>query len=68
LHETGCIIALVRPLATNHSTALVKAPKLLWTDCGLAASSAGIKSSAEVTGRMGAGFWLEQTLLQTLET
>jgi predicted AAA+ superfamily ATPase len=62
------MIARIRPLATNPSTALVKAPKLLWTDCGLAAWLAGIKSSAEVTARMDAGFWLEQTLFQTLET
>lgn len=68
LLETGCMIARVRPLATNPSTALVKAPKLLWTDCGLAAWLAGIKSSNEVTSRMDAGFWLEQTLFQTLET
>jgi hypothetical protein len=46
----------------------VKAPKLLWTDCGLAAWLAGIKSSADVAARMDAGFWLEQTLFQTLET
>ena len=46
LLETGCLITRVRPLATNLSGALVKAPKLLWADCGLAASLAGIKSSA----------------------
>ena len=68
LLETGCLITRIRPLATNPSTALVKAPKLLWTDCGLAAWLAGIKSSADVTTRMDAGFWLEQTLFQTLET
>src|SRR5664279_759502 len=37
-------------------------------DCGLAAWLAGIKSSADVTPRMDAGFWLEQTLFQTLDT
>jgi predicted AAA+ superfamily ATPase len=68
LLETGCMIARVRPLVTDPSTALVKAPKLLWTDCGLAAWLAGIKSSAGVMTRMDAGFWLEQTLFQTLET
>ena len=41
---------------------------MLWTDCGLAVWLAGIKSSADVTTRMDAGFWLEQTLFQTLET
>lgn len=68
LLETGCMITRLRPLATNPSAALVKAPKLLWTDCGLAAWLAGIRRSAEVTTRMDSGFWLEQTLFQTLET
>ena len=68
LLETGCMITRLRPLATNPTAALVKAPKLLWTDCGLAAWLAGIRSSAEVTARMDSGFWLEQTLFQTLET
>lgn len=68
LLETGCLITRIRPLATNPSVALVKAPKLLWTDCGLAASLAGIKSAADVAQRMDSGFWLEQTLFQTLQT
>ena len=68
LLETGCLIVRIRPLATNPSTALVKAPKLLWTDCGLAAWLAGIKSSTDVMTRMDMGFWLEQTLFQTLDT
>ena len=53
---------------TNPSTTLVKAPMLLWMDSGLAIWLAGIKSSADVTTRMDAGFWLEQTQFQTLET
>ena len=68
LLETGCLITRVRPLATNLSGALVKAPKLLWADCGLAASLAGIKSSTDLSQRMDVGFWLEQTLFQTLQT
>jgi len=68
LLETGCLITRIRPVATNPSAALVKAPKLLWTDCGLAAWLAGIKSSADATQRLDAGFWLEQTLFQTLDT
>jgi hypothetical protein len=68
LLETGCMITRLRPLATNPTAALVKAPKLLWTDCGLAAWLAGIRSSADVAARMDSGFWLEQTLFQTLET
>jgi hypothetical protein len=46
LLETGRMITRIRPLATNSSSAIVNAPKLLWTDCGLAAWLAGIKSSA----------------------
>ena len=68
LLETGGLITRIRPVATNPSTALVKAPKLLWTDCGLAAWLAGIKSAADARQRLDAGFWLEQTLFQTLDT
>lgn len=68
LLETGCLITRIRPLATNPSATLVKAPKLLWADCGLAAALAGIRSSADVAHRMDDGFWLEQTLFQTLQT
>ncbi len=68
LLETGCLITRIRPLATNPSATLVKAPKLLWADCGLAASLAGIKSSTDLAHRLDAGFWLEQTLFQTLQT
>jgi len=68
LLETGCLISRIRPLATNPTAAMVKAPKLLWADCGLAASLAGIKSSIDLANRLDAGFWLEQTLFQTLQT
>ena len=68
LLETGYLITRILPLTTNPSTALVKAPKLFWTDCGLAAWLAGIKSSAGVMQRLDSGFWLEQTLFQTLDT
>ena len=68
LIETGCLITRIRPLTTNLSVALVKAPKLLWTDCGLAAALAGIKSSTDLAQRMDTGFWLEQTLFQSLQT
>jgi predicted AAA+ superfamily ATPase len=35
LLETGCMITRIRPFTTNPSSAMVKAPKLLWSDCGL---------------------------------
>jgi predicted AAA+ superfamily ATPase len=66
LLETGCLVTRIRPYATNPN--VVKTPKLLWTDCGLAASLAGIKTPAEAITRPDAGFWLEQTLFQTLQT
>lgn len=68
LLETGCLITRVSPLATNPSVAMVKMPKLFWTDCGLAASLAGIKSATAIEQRLDVGFWLEQTLFQTLQT
>ena len=68
LLETGCLVTRIRPFATNPSIPLVKTPKLLWTDCGLAASLAGLRTPADATNRPDAGFWLEQTLFQTLQT
>jgi predicted AAA+ superfamily ATPase len=68
LLEAGCLVTRVRPYATRPSTAIVKTPKLLWTDCGLAAWLAGIRSRADTRHRLDAGFWLEQTLFQTLQS
>ncbi len=68
LLETGCLLTRIRPFATNPNVALVKTPKLLWADCGLAAALAGIKTAADAASRPDAGFWLEQTLFQTLQT
>lgn len=68
LLETGCLITRLKTYATNPSVAIVKAPKLMWTDCGLAAALAGIRSSADLANRLDGGFWLEQTLFQTLQT
>jgi len=68
LLETGCLVTRIWPYATNPNVALVKTPKLLWTDCGLAAALAGIKTPAEATARPDSGFWLEQALYQTLQT
>lgn len=68
LLETGCPISQIRPYASNPSIPLVKTPKLLWTDRGLAASLAGIKTRAELANRPDAGFWLEQRLFENLQT
>jgi predicted AAA+ superfamily ATPase len=55
LLETGCLVTRIRPFATNPNVAFVKTPKLLWTDCGLAASLAAIKTPADATARPDAG-------------
>lgn len=68
LLETGCLITRLRPYATNPSVSLVKAPKLMWTDCGLAAALAGIRATPSPATRPDAGFWLEQTLFQTFQS
>ncbi len=68
LLETGCLITRIRPFTTNPSSAMVKAPKLLWSDCGLAAWLAGIRAPEDVAKRLDSGFWLEQTLYQTLQS
>jgi len=68
LLEAGCLLARIQPYATNPTTAIVKTPKLLWMDCGLAASLAGLRSVREVLSRPDVGFWLEQTLFQTLQS
>ena len=59
LLETGCLITRIRPFTTNPSSAMVKAPKLLWSDCGLAAWLAGIRAAEDVAKRLDSGFWLE---------
>jgi len=68
LLEAGCIMTRLRPFTSNPTTALIKTPRLYWRDCGLASWLAGIRSSEAATARMDAGFWLEQTLFQTLQT
>ena len=65
--ETGCVITRLAPYVTNPTTSLVTGEKLLWNDCGLAAWLAGIKSPTALAQRLDPGFWLEQTLFQTLQ-
>ena len=68
LLETGCMITRIRPYSTNPTSGIVKTPKLLWSDCGLAAWLAGIRTRDELATRLDSGFWLEQTLHQTLQS
>jgi hypothetical protein len=68
LLEAGCLITRLAPYATNPTTSLVKAKKLLWNDCGLAAWLAAVKTPTALSQRLDLGFWLEQAVFQTLQT
>jgi uncharacterized protein len=68
LLETGCLLVRLGPFTTNPTTGLVKGKKVLWNDCGLAAWLAGIKSGPDLANRLDQGFWLEQSVFQTLQT
>ena len=46
----------------------MKTRKLYWTDCGLAAWLANIRSRKDLQNRMDQGFWLEQTIFQSLQS
>jgi hypothetical protein len=49
LLETSCIIILIRPHQKNFNKRLVKMPRLYFTDPGLAAHLAGIKSREDLS-------------------
>ncbi len=68
LLETGCLITRLSPYSTRPSGGLLKSKKLLWNDCGLAGWLAGIRNRSTLENRPDVGFWLEQTLFQTLQT
>lgn len=68
LLETGCLLVRLTPFTTNPTTGLIKGKKLLWTDCGLAAWLAGVKSGPDLANRLDQGFWLEQAVFQSLQS
>ena len=68
LLETGCQLVRLPPYASNPATGLVKSPKLLWADSGLAAWLAGIVDVATLRQRQDLGFWLEQAIFMSLQT
>jgi predicted AAA+ superfamily ATPase len=68
LLETGCLIARIAPYASSPATGLVKARRIFWSDCGLAAWLAGVRSAEDLGKRLDQGFWLEQTLYQSLQS
>jgi predicted AAA+ superfamily ATPase len=67
LIETGCLLSRLPPYASNLTTTMVKAPKLVWADCGLAAWLAGIRDRDSLKIRDDIGLWLEQAIFQTLQ-
>lgn len=68
LLETGCLLVRLSPCTTHPATGLVKGKKVLWSDCGLAAWLAGIKSAPDLASRLDQGFWLEQAIFQSLQS
>jgi predicted AAA+ superfamily ATPase len=68
LLEAGCLLVRLSPYTTNPTTGLLKTKKLMWSDCGLAAWLAGIKTLPGLANRLDQGFWLEQTLFQSLQS
>lgn len=56
LLETGCLLVRLGPYTTHPTTGLVKSKKALWSDCGLAAWLAGIKSGQDLVNRLDQGF------------
>ena len=59
LLEISFQVTRVPAYAVNRGKRLVKAPKLLWTDTGLAAHLAGIADSDSLVRGREWGFWLE---------
>lgn len=68
LLEAGCLITRLSPYSRNPNSGHLKAKKLFWKDAGLAAWLAGIRNRTAFEDRLDKGFWLEQTLHQTLQT
>jgi predicted AAA+ superfamily ATPase len=68
LLEIGYQLTRLPVYATNPVSSLVKAKKLFWNDCGIAAWLAGIGSETELAARHDSGLWLEQAVFQTLQT
>ena len=62
------MLARLAPYAGSPVTGLVKARKIYWSDCGLAAWLAGVRSAADLRNRPDQGFWLEQTIFQSLQS
>ena len=67
LLETGYQIARMTNYHRNPRKTLIKGRKLQWTDAGLAAWLASV-DARDLKRQAEAGFWLEQTVYQTLQS
>jgi hypothetical protein len=54
--------------STNPSIPLIKSKKLFWKDSGLGAWLAGLSEPKVLNHRPDVGFWLEQTIFQSLQS
>lgn len=68
LLETGYQIVRLTNYTRNSATGLIKGRKLMWTDSGLGAWLAGIRNEETLRHRPDAGFWLEQSVFQVLQS
>lgn len=68
LLETGYQIVRLSPYHTSPLQSIVKAKKLMFADCGIAAYLAGIDGKQLLEKRIDLGFWLEQAVFQSLQT
>lgn len=65
LLEAGYQLSRLPVYAVNQTKSLIKAKKLFWNDCGLAAWLAGLRSPRDIAQRPDRGLWFEQALFQT---
>lgn len=66
LLEAAGLLQRIPAYALHVGGSVAKAPRWYWSDTGLAAWLAGIRSRPALTARPDLGYWLEQTLFQSL--
>ena len=68
LMETGYLLTRLQTFSSNPSAGLIKSKRIYWNDCCLGAYLAGIRSKTDLKNRYDRGYWLEQTLFQSIQT
>lgn len=68
LMETGYLLTRLHTFSSNPSSGLIKSKRLFWNDCALGSYLAGIRGRSHLKNRYDRGFWLEQTLFQSLQS